>query len=272
MSLIIDEPTDAQQAIQVLAASSWRSDRVNVLGYGEPGSGKTDFGARFPRPVILDTGENGQLTVKKMLREGRIKQDIPVIRTASFSEVMGIALNPRIAMKNLLASTKFSNYDPLTLVVDNISVLEGWCIDEILISKGKADMEVTEINTLKRRMSAFFRQIWNLDMNTVLLAHIYDGREASKMMKAKDPGVALTGQLAKIAPAAADFFLYFRIENEYDGTSTNETFVAYTTGVTGFPARTRLRGLLPERLVNPSYEDLRKALDALEQNNDSEAK
>ena len=183
MTLEIDNPTEAQKDLELLDAASWRTDRVNVLVYGDPGTGKTDFAARFPKPVILDTGENGQLTVKKMLAEGRLDHNVPIICTKSFTHAFNFINAPKQRLKSFFAGTKWERYDFQTLVLDNVSVAEEWCIAEVLATKGKSEMEFTELNTVKRRMTSLFRAAWNLDLNTVLIAHRYDGRAESKIMK-----------------------------------------------------------------------------------------
>ena len=257
-----------QKDLELVSASSWRTDRVNVLVYGDPGAGKTDFAARFPNPVMIDTGENGQLTVKKMLAEGRLDHDIPIIRTHSFHEAMLIVQSPEAKLRTRFKGTPFENYEIKTVVIDNVTTLEEWCIEEVLKAKGKTEMEVTEINRIKNRMTNFFRAAWVLDLNTVLIAHAYDGRQEARnkqgsiIMSKKDKGPNLTGQLAKLAPAATDFFLYFTTEYQFGG---GEEVVCYSTANEhGYPARTRLKGILDAKIVNPSYEHLRAALDKLE--------
>lgn len=262
MGIIEEDQSGGQKELELLDAASWRTDRVNVLVYGDPGTGKTDFAARFPRPVILDTGENGQLTVKKMLAEGRLKQNVPIIRTKSFTHAFNLLNSPKDRLKQEFEGTKWADYDFQTLVLDNVSVVEEWCVEEVLAVKGKTDMDGPEINAVKRRMTALFRAAWNLDLNTVLIAHRYDGREATQMYKKKDKGPQLLGGLSKTGPAATDFFLYFTTEYNF---GSGEEFIAYTTtNDTGYPARTRIRGILDDKLSNPSYEQLREALDKVD--------
>lgn len=273
MSLIITEQSTEQKTLSVNAASQWRTDRVNVIACGDYDTGKTDFAARFPNPVILDTGEQGQLTVRKMMAEGRLKQDIPIISTTVFSDALSVVSAPKARLGDLFRGTKWEGYEKVmqTVVVDTVSTLEEWCTAEILEAKGWNDLSDGGAgggwSALKRKMGAFFRAAWNLPLNTVLLSHAGDSRpevrdkQGRLVMKAKSAGPLLSGQLVKTAPALADFMLYFTKEYEMGG----EAFVAYAgENPHGFPTKNRLRGLLASRLVNPSYADLRAALDKLE--------
>lgn len=248
----------------ITSADEWRTDRVNVMVYGPPGSGKTDFAARFPTPLLIDTGENGALTLRKMRKEGRLAKNIPIVRTTSFKHAYNIVNAPKERCAEMFPEThpEFPNFQPETIIVDNVSVLEEWCMEEVCADKGKTEADGPEINRHKSRMKTFFRAAWNLSMNTVLIASEYDGRDASAMYKAKPKGPQLLGDLAKSCPAATDFYLYFTTEYEYD---VGDIFVAYTgANQTEYPARTRLKGFIPDKLTNPSYDDLRYALDKLE--------
>jgi hypothetical protein len=270
MGIVVDEtPTPTPQSdITLTSGADWRTDRVNVMGYGPPGCGKTDFAVRFPKPVLIDS-ENGGLTVKKMLSEGRLKADVPIVKTTVFNRVMEIVTDPVYALAEIFRGSKWEGYEKSmeTLIVDTFTTLEGWCMDEILEKTGKSDPDFPETNKLRRRMTAFFRKVWDLEYNTVLLGHDQPGRAETKdpktgriLMRKKDPGPLLTGQLAKQGPALTDIFLYLRREPKY---GEPDTFMAYTSEhPEGYPARIRID--LPDTIENPTYEILRDALNKLE--------
>jgi hypothetical protein len=276
VSLVIEDPSSEQAGLEVISASLWRTDRVNVIVCGEYDTGKTDFAARFPKPVLLDTGENGAITVRKMLREGRLAADIPIVKTSSFADALAVVAAPKARLGQAFKGTSWEGYEleMQTLAVDTISTLEEWCTAELLEARGWADLGDGGggggWTTLKRKMGAFLRAAWNLPLNTVLLAHAGDARpevrdrQGKIIMKAKAAGPLLSGTLVKTAPALADFMLYFT--KEFDmGPPSGEAFVAYSgENPAGFPTKNRLRGLLDVRLVNPGYEHLRAALDKLE--------
>jgi len=275
LSLVIEDPSSEQAGLEVISASLWRTDRVNVIVCGEYDTGKTDFAARFPKPVLLDTGENGAITVRKMLREGRLTADIPIVKTSSFADALAVVAAPKARLGQAFKGTPWEGYEleMQTLAVDTISTLEEWCTAELLEARGWTDLSDGGggggWTTLKRKMGAFLRAAWNLPLNTVLLAHAGDARpevrdrQGKIIMKAKAAGPLLSGTLVKTAPALADFMLYFTKEFEF---GQGESFVAYSgENPHGFPTKNRLRGLLDVRLVNPGYEHLRAALDKLEE-------
>lgn len=278
------EPETQQASNYILtSATDWRTDRVNVMVYGPPGCGKTDFGARFPYPIIVDTGENGSLTVKKMLAEGRLQQDIPVLQTTDFPLIMEIAAGGTYRLGEIFrGDAKWDGYEKSmkSIVFDTFTTLEGFCWTNILEKhgKGESDAGIPENNALRRRMTAFFRAAWNLPYNTVLLGHDDPGRAKNDMMTKKDPGPMLTGRLTKQAPALTDFFIFQQKEVNNEIGKADE-YVSYTDkhiNIGDYPARNKLRSatgplaesiqeLLPVRIVDLDYSHLRAALDKLEE-------
>jgi hypothetical protein len=280
-----DQSSDVDMGASYILTSAidWRTDRVNVMAYGPPGCGKTDFGARFPYPIIIDTGENGSLTVKKMLAEGRLERNIPVLQTTDFSLIMEIAAGGPLRLAEIFrGDTKWDGYEKTmqSIVFDTFTTLEGFCWTDILQkhNKGESSAGIPENNALRRRMTAFFRAAWNLPYNTVLLGHDDPGRLANAAMTKKDPGPMLTGRLTKQAPALTDFFIFQRKECSSTMGEADE-YVSYTDthiNIGDYPARNKLRcatgplaesiqKLLPTRIVDLDYSHLRKALDKLEE-------
>lgn len=262
----------------LVSASDWRTDRVNALFYGGIGSGKTHIAVGFPKPVLIDTGENGALTVKKMLVEKELKNDLPVITTTNFITIMSIVGNPVGVLGGMFKGSKWEGYENEmeTLVFDTVSTMEGWCMSAILKDKGKSEGEdsIQEVNALKRRMLAFFRGAWNLKYNTVMLAHDMDarpevrGNNGAVMMKEKKAGILLTGDLAVRGPALTDFFLHLVTEPAIMGNPPR--FVAHSEEHNGFPARTKLQGYLDAEIENLNYTHLREALDRVERDAENE--
>lgn len=264
--------TPEQNVLQVLSASEWRTDRVNAMLYGPMGSGKTDLGVRFPKSVLVDTGENGALTVKYMLATGRLEEDIPIIPATDFTRILDIVTDPKYVLKNMFRGSKWGSmgYEEImeSLVIDTVTTMEGWCLEDVLKKASKEDPDLRETEIMKRRMRAFFRAAWNLPYNTVLLGHDSPGRAETRdgsgrvIMSKKNPGPLLTGQLATQGPALTDFFIYMRQEYSM---GNDDVFVAYTEEhPDGFPARTRVKGFLEKKIENPSYQHFREALDKLE--------
>lgn len=283
---MIEFDAETQQAANnyiLTSATDWRTDRVNTLLYGPPGCGKTDCAVRFPYPCLVDTCENGALTVKKMLAEGRLKQDIPVLCTQDFSLLFEIAAGGAYRLGEIFkGDAKWHGYEKVmkSVIFDTASTMEGWCWEDILEKNGKSDSTAgfPENNLLTRRMTKFFRAAWNLPLNTVLTSHSAPKRQKSAMMGEKEAGPMLTGKLVQQAPAAVDFFIYMREEVSSEIGKPDE-FVSYTAkhiDIGDYPARNKLRSatgplaesiqeLLPVRIVDLDYSHLRAALDKLEE-------
>lgn len=268
--ITLDAPSSEQSNLQVLSASEWRTDRVNAFLYGPMGSGKTDLGVRFPKPVLVDTGENGALTVKYMLATGRLHEDLPIIPSTDFDTIKNIVTDPKYILGGFFKGSKWEGYENEmeSIVVDTVTTMEGWCLEEVLEKAQKEDPDLRETEIMKRKMRAFFRAAWNLPYNTVLLGHDSPGRAETRdgrgrvIMSKKNPGPLLTGQLATQGPALTDFFVYMRQEHSM---GNEDVFVAFTEEhPDGFPARTRVKGFLDKRIENPTYDHFREALDKLE--------
>ena len=76
MGIEIDDSGQSPEQKQLLvSASEARVDRVNVMAYGPPGSGKTYFATTFPKPFFIDT-ENGLITARARVKKGEI-DDFP---------------------------------------------------------------------------------------------------------------------------------------------------------------------------------------------------
>ncbi|MGH8653610.1 MAG: AAA family ATPase [Gammaproteobacteria bacterium] len=265
MGLILDNPSElsvAQRQLLILGADEVRTDRVNVFGYGPPGSGKSYFASTFPRPFLIDTDQNA-LTVKSRVASGEV-ENFPILQTTDWKTVLEILSDPVHRLPSLFHGTRWEGYQPQTLIVDTLSTLEGYIFDEILDQAAKsAKVSQNTWNELKRKILAITRAAWNLPLNTVLLAHDQGGRQQTADMQKKDPGPLLTGSLIKQVPAQCDIYLYFEART---GVGTVE-YVAHTRPtLDGMPAR--VNGIeLPSVngvLVNPTYTKIRESLDKLE--------
>ena len=266
MGFILDSPTELsveQQQLLLISASDTRTDRVNVFGYGPPGSGKSYFASTFPKPLFVDTDQN-TLTVKSRVANGEI-HDFPILQTTDWRTVLEVLTDPVGRIPNLTRGTRWEGYYPETIVVDTLSTLEGYIFDE-LADQAASNNKISQNtwNILKRRMLAIARAAWNLPINTVLLAHDQSGREKSADMGKKDAGPMLTGQLVKQLPAQCDIFLYFQALSNI---SSMEYRVHTTPTLDGMPARVNGIELHAANgvIVNPTYAKIREALDKLEE-------
>jgi hypothetical protein len=250
------EEVSTEQSSILVSASEARVDRVNVMAYGPPGSGKTYFATTFPKPFMIDT-ENGLLTARARIKAGEI-EDFPAVATADYQTVLEIIAAPTRRIPMLLKGSKWEGYEPETIIIDTISTLEGHVFDAIAESAGKVAQP--QWNQLKRKMMAIARKSWDSDLNTVILAHDQSGRNPSPDMPSKkDPGPLLTGSLVTQFPAQIDILL--RMEQRYQPGGVKE-FVAHTQWEDRMPARAQ--GVdLPPLLENPSYATIREALDKL---------
>ena len=256
MGIEIEDNQSPEQSALLVSASEARTDRVNVMAYGPPGSGKTYFATTFPKPFFIDT-ENGLLTARARIKAGEI-DDFPAIQTSDYQTVLEIIASPEYRIPQLLKGSKWEGYIPETLVIDTVSTLEGHIFDDITESAGKVAQP--QWNQLKRKMMALARKSWDCDLNTVMLAHDQGGRTwSAEMPSSKEPGPLLTGTLVKQFPAQIDIFLRMEQQNQPGGI---KEYFAHTAHNDGMPAR--VQGIkLPALIENISYATIREALDKI---------
>ena len=97
-----------------------------VLGYGEPGEGKTTVAAQFPKPLfIITAGETGIDSAKKV---GVADKDIPVVRLEPLYTVdeipAGVGHPGFTTTIETLNSFAAGGHDRRTVVIDTLSGME----------------------------------------------------------------------------------------------------------------------------------------------------
>lgn len=118
------KPTSVLDKIQPV---SELETNLVMLVYGRSGTGKTAFGATFPKPCLfIDTNERGTETIKQ-------EADVDVIRIEEWSD-----------MDELYWALKEGNTDTeyASIVIDQITNLQDICMNEIYRRSRKARDEL----------------------------------------------------------------------------------------------------------------------------------
>ena len=261
--IFIPEET-VEEKMRVINALDWRTDRVNALIYGPPGSGKSHLAAGSPSPLFIDQ-DIGCQTLKFVLAEAGV--DAPIVQP-HFDEVFELAKHPVDTIQKWLSGTHWEGYVVKTIVVDTVSSMDA---DVMIDRLGGGRPDIADYGDQYYKMRPLFYHFRKMPFNTLLLAHDYEGASAieskikkpgAKKKKDGPPGPALTGQLRKRAPGMFDFFVY--LTRERIG-NTTKYYMWTDTHPDGYPARIQgLETFMDYKIENPHYRHFTEALEKLD--------
>lgn len=247
-------------------AKNLKSDAIRLLLVGEAGSGKTKLSATFPNPHFVDL-DDGMLTVRgqdvNYITIGQYKTEDP-----DFLEIV----KDKPALKG-----KIKDYSELTTFEKAQAVIEHWAntlkagdtliIDSLTFYSQAAFDYVIEVEKPKDNRQAYgaaqklisstFDLIRTRPCNIILTAH--------KKLRTDEHGNLLTVQpmtvgnaLADIIPSHFDEVYRMEVEISKKGGEEQKEYVLYTCPTKKQKGKSRLG--LPERIVDPTYEKLIKAI------------
>ena len=178
---------------------------LKCLIYGLPGSGKTVFAAKFPRPLILDS-EKG---TRSLLNHPECK-DALVLPIESFADIEQVFWQLKDETTDLSKRVD-------TVIIDSISELQKRQLDEMLIQAKKQDsrrdvnlpyQQDYLINTnAMRRMAFGFR---DLQKNLVVVAHSVEEKDESTGILYTRPDT--TPKLARTLEGIMDLMGFISVE------------------------------------------------------------
>lgn len=181
------------------------SDNLIMLVYGRSGSGKTQFGSTFPRPILfLDINEKGLDTIRN-------EKNIDVLRCGDWQDFED-------AFWHLRDGTKYKS-----IVIDQLSNLQDLGMSEIRGRANKSDVELFTKKNWGELSGLLKTAISNLrllseDYNLCLIAHERSFGGGDEEDNALDPSVG-----ARVMPSVGSF-----IDGAVDAigsTFIRETFV-----------------------------------------------
>lgn len=176
-----------------------------MLNYGDTRTGKTEFGATWPRPMILaDVAERGYTTIKTMDREKWFEPNVePMIKGI---ENMNDLANILPIIQALIASGRI-----MTVVFDAFTFYTDFFLNGIIATQSKPDNRAA-YGTLGLHLRKVRTDLHSLKTNVVwnCLARHPD----TDNLKG---GPMIPGQQADKFAAGVDFLVHSRIEQIKDG-------------------------------------------------------
>ena len=207
--------------------------KVNILIYGESGSGKTTAACTMPGPVLIHSFDpNGSLSVAELVAEGRIISD----DRYQLEDMR----SPRAWMKweqemSIRMATGFFTHIG-TLVIDSITLWSQACLNDILRLAGRpgAIPQQQDYNVMTSRIRDWFQKLTTLPCSLVMTAHV-------DISKDDTTGRILAGPMivGKLKKAAMLYFDEVYVSIAKSGAKGTE-YSLTTAGDGTFPARTRI--------------------------------
>ena len=207
---------------------------LNVLIYGDSGSGKTTFSGTAPKPLIL-SAESGLLSLNKI---------------GAFDYVQINQFQDLIDAYDYLAVEK---HDYKTIVIDSLTEIQTQCMDAILAEAGREQAQIADWGRLNTRMVNAVRKFRDLPFNLIIIAL------AEKVMAEDGFDQQLVplvqGKLKNLLPAFFDevFLAYASERRDADG-NVHVEHALLTHGTKKYIAKDR-SGML-SRKENPNFTDI----------------
>lgn len=132
---------------------------LNILLYGPSGVGKTKFASYFPDPYFFDF-DKGMLT----LRREEFEYD-------TYEDVFEGSKCVKSAYNEFKKKMKDPNFNPGTIIVDSVSTLQEYALDEILRLNTRPEPTLHEWGLLVSWLRDLFLTITKSPCNVIVTAH-----------------------------------------------------------------------------------------------------
>lgn len=271
---------DQDKTFEDLAAAPL--DKLQILLYGEPKTGKTVLAHSFPRPRTLDC-DNGLRSVIAAVRRGII----PMPKDWKYRTIIEEDYEAHGILKSARAIDEVTDtldewikesdqWD--TLIVDSLTSFNVFCINRALEINAALGQSQSKALSKKHRVTIMRKQDWggamslftdfitwvrSLDKNLILIAHVHETTDEEGRVRKTRP--LLIGQLRQRLLKEFDEVWY----SNKSGTADNTRFYTQTQGDGLIVAGSRLDftgkdefltyDKILNRVKNPDYKVDRKA-------------
>jgi phage nucleotide-binding protein len=221
-------------ALKIQKTSDAVNKYINLLVYGDAGTGKTSFAGtsikRF-KPLIL-SAESGLLSLNKL---GKF-DFIQVTRYEEIDEARQFL--------------RYSKHDYDTVILDSLTEIQSVCEDKIMRDEKIEKLRIQDFGTLGQRMTTMIRDLRDMNMNLIATA-LADTRDDQESGVSKT-GPLMKGKVKDLLPAYFDevFYLSVKTGKDAQGKPVSKRLLQ-TQGTDRVIAKDR-SGLLPA-YVEPDF-------------------
>lgn len=240
---------------KIQPVSSLETNLVMMV-YGRSGTGKTAFGATFPKPILfIDTNERGTETIRQ-------EEDVDVVRITEWAEIEELYWGLR---------DKATEVEYASIVIDQVTNLQDIAMGEVLRKNRKGADEPFSVRNwgqlggLLKQLISDFRELSD-EYNLLLIAHerAYAGGEDDQDAIEPSIGARVMPSVGSFLDGAVDAigstFIRERFVTE-DRKEIRHVDYCMRIGPHAFYS-TKVRrpvsaGPIPELIVNPTYAKIR---------------
>jgi hypothetical protein len=226
-------------------------DRITVLTYGSPRSGKTRFAASFPRPAFLsDASEGGWTTMEHLDDSFFYEPDRP-------PEVFKINLAQDVMITLQRLAPRIASGEICTVVFDSLTFYSDAFLNHLykMAPVGKPINKFEIYGGLGKHLNDLRIQVHQLQCNIVWICLARHPEADSPTGKP-----LLTGQSAEKFPAGCDLISYQRVFEEKDEQGPYSQYEIRTAPWGNYMAGGRFEGKLPDPLPEAHYRCLAEHL------------
>jgi hypothetical protein len=180
--------------------------RFNAIIYGPPGAGKTTCAATAPGPILFADCDQGLLALQNP--DPNLIKDLGI----NLDELYFEPIKSFADMVNLIGKVGGEcRADPNwwgTVVVDNLTELQRVLMNDILAQADRVIPQLQDWNLILMQMQAIVRNLRNLPIHTVFLAH--------ERQTDNGVGPALSGRIEEELPGYVDTMARYTILEKPD--------------------------------------------------------
>ncbi len=229
-------------------------DKLFCLSYGSAGTGKSVWSWTWPGALVMDVG-------RELIGAKARGLDFPFLQPDKWEDIIDFYQSPAETIEKY-----HPGYDAKTIIVDTVSDLctqGGICMDFVMATRSGSKKDgskmfeypaQSEMGRVTEKMRGFFILSRQLPYNVLLIAHEHTEKDGLTGELFDLP--AMMGQMRKQAANLPDICLWHQVE----GRGENKEYVAYSTKHIRNVGKDRF-GCLPERMVNPTYQQVRQCID-----------
>lgn len=214
---------------------------LNILGYGQPGTGKTTFGgtAQYLGKTLFLSSERGLLSLRNLTDDDGKPLCFDYKNIDKYSDLDEVFL-----------FLKLGKHEYKTVVMDSVTEIQKRCMEFILEEEKREKAQISDWGTLNNKMERLIRAFRDLPMNFIVTA--LEDSVVDKITGETKIMPELQGAFQKSISAYFDEVFYFYAKPvDVDGKEIIKHHIL-TRNSGKFLGKDR-SGKLPQVIIDPTF-------------------